>query len=1465
MTAPYTRPVAAILDREGQVVGTGCLVFRRSILTCAHVVNAALGEEPDAAARPDGPVTVNLPFLNKTGLKARVVVWYPMRPMADLVRDPVADIAVLELEEEVGFDGGLQREAIDRRPQVKGQPIVTYGFPDGFDNGVEASGEVLVEDPGGWLHVRDTQGFGYFIEPGFSGAPVFSPANGPSRPPRLIGMASMADRETETRLAFILPSKLLCRAWPLLARPYRGLFAFTEEDADLFFGRSTFVSELQAKLEHHPFAAVVGPSGSGKSSVVLAGLVPRMQHNGWQVAICRPQRDPLREVAWGLVSLLDLPPDASQDKSERAEKWADRLRADPGSIIDIVREATGSDGRALLVIDQFEELFTNDAEAPDGALARPEQTTLEHGSPRQAQLLRVLEAIAAQDPDTAVIRAAATLRADFMGQALKIGSLAALLRDTDVKLGPMMAADLAEAVRKPAEVFGVGFEDGLAEELVVAMQGRPGGLPLLQFALERLWVEQKDRRLTWAAYRGHDGRGGLERTLNDHAEAVLARLKRHRDYGTEAEDRLRRIMLRLVRLGEEASGTPDARAVARRSEIRPEDWPLVPKLADERSRLLTIGRDLATGEETVEVVHEALITAWERLRTWLEEDRAFGLWRQRLQPSLHQWEADPHETLLRGRQLAEARNWLASHGIQLTDRERAFIDESQKVKQREAETELRKARRRNRVLASIVVALLLVLAGGGYFYIEAQKATVRAEMAAREAKGRQLGAEALTIMRELPGASAAERAAALAVEGWRRYPGSSAYEAATELLKTLPSIQITHDDSVTAVALSADGSLLATGSADGTARLIRTADGNEVGRIAHDGFVRDVAFSGDGSLLATGSWDYTARLIRTTDGNEIGRIVHDAELWTVALSADGSLLATGSRDGTARLIRIADGSEIVRIALGGTVHKVVFSADGSLLAIASSDGTARLMRTQDGLEVARLALQGSVYAVAFSANGSLLATGGDDRTARLIRTVDGHQVTRIDHDDGVTAVALSADGSLLATVSTDGTAAGTVRLIRTADGSDIARFEHHDRVQAFELSADGSLLATGSDDGTVQLIRPADGREIARFANGDSVQNIAISADGSLLATGSWDGIARLIHTDEGLEIGTFAEDNGISSVILSADGSLLAIRNFDHIARLIRTADGNEIARIAPDSGVTTLSISADGSLLATGRHDGTVGLLRTADGSEIVGIAPDGGVNDLSISADGSLLVATSFDGDVRFISTEDGSEIAHFSDDNRFYIVALSANGSVLATKSVDGTVRLISTADGSEIARFAGDDTLQPAALDADGSLLAIGSVDGITRLIRTEDGNEIARIEHGSAISTLAFSPNSRLLATGSKDGTAKLTWTADGSEAGRVKHNDSIMNVAFRSDGSVLTTSSTLTNATVRLWLTPEQAIEKLCAERAGRNLSSDEWVRYVGPIETWAPTCLEWRTEDPQLLASWHGRSFSSIEVESE
>ena len=494
MTVHFTGPVARFVGRDDEVCGSGFLVGGRHVLTCAHVIDDALGRDRGTAERPGEEIGLDLPFLRKTGLRGRVVAWYPMRDAAELVADPVADIAVLELVTEVDLAEGITPAKVDRRAQGAGAGFVSYGFPEGYDNGALADGEVLVVDPGGWLQVRGAHGYGHFIEAGFSGAPVFSPGG-----LRLIGMATQADQDKNRRLAFVLPSQLLCRAWPVLAQPYRGLAAFKEEVADLFCGRAAFVEELRAKLDRHPFTAVVGPSGSGKSSVVTAGLAPQLRQAGWRIAGCRPGRDAVYDLAFGLAPLLGPGSDDFAARNARAEEWAARLRTDPGRILElasgIARLHGDGSGCTLLIVDQFEQLFTDDVTAPDGAVAKPDEVTLDHGSPRQKAFLGVLEAIGHQDASRALpIRVVATLRADFMAQALKIGALANLLRDADVKLGPMGAAELTAAIREPAGIFGVGFEDGLVEEIVASMRGRPGGLPLLQFALDRLWRLRGDNQ-----------------------------------------------------------------------------------------------------------------------------------------------------------------------------------------------------------------------------------------------------------------------------------------------------------------------------------------------------------------------------------------------------------------------------------------------------------------------------------------------------------------------------------------------------------------------------------------------------------------------------------------------------------------------------------------------------------------------------------------------------------------------------------------------------------------------------------------------------------------------------------------------------------------------------------------------------------------------------------------------------------
>src|SRR5947209_17377355 len=266
-----------------------------------------------------------------------------------------------------------------------------------------------------------------------------------------------------------------------------------------------------------------------------------------------------------------------------------------------------------------------------------------------------------------------TLRADFFGQALSYRSLADALQYADLKLGPMTSQEMQDAINKPAQKLNVSIEDGLTERILDEVSQESGNLPLLEFALTLLWAKQRNRTLTHTAY---NEIGGVEQALAEHAEEVYGELN------AEEQQHAERIFVQLIRPGE---GTGDIRRIANRAELGEDHWDLVVRLSN--ARLVVSGRDKATGEETVEIVHEALIRGWKRLREWIEENREFRTWQERLRAALRQWESSGKEkdSLLRGARLVEAMKWTVQHAELISPAEREFIEAGQQYQVEEAQ------------------------------------------------------------------------------------------------------------------------------------------------------------------------------------------------------------------------------------------------------------------------------------------------------------------------------------------------------------------------------------------------------------------------------------------------------------------------------------------------------------------------------------------------------------------------------------------------------------------------------------------------------------------------------------------------------------------------------------------------------------------------------------------------------------
>jgi hypothetical protein len=450
--------------------------------------------------------------------------------------------------------------------------------------------------------------------------------------------------------------------------PYRGLQAFREEDAAFFAGRDAFAKQLLSFTRDKDLVAVVGPSGSGKSSVVEAGLLPLLRRerppaNTWDAVSFRPGGAPFHRLASALFPLLEPQLDDETERLRKARKLGDHLATSEVTLADVVSrviEKSNGTGRLFLVADQFEELF--------------KQTPEPGRRPFAQALLRALGSA----PFTLMI----TLRADFYSQIIGLDrELSDRLALAQVNIGALTRDELRESITATARLVGLKFEAGLVERILTDAGSQPGRLPLVEFALTELWQRREGNQLANGAY---DEIGGITGALARRAEAEFARLK------PEEQAAARRLFSRLVRLAGPDEAGEDTRQCADLSEADTLAKGVANQFAD--ARLLVTGGEASTGTLSVEVAHEALIKNWERLRGWLNEDREFLLWRQRLQVHVREWQAHRLDTgyLLRDAVLSEAERWLLGRPHDLTDAEQQPIRESIALREREREEEERR-------------------------------------------------------------------------------------------------------------------------------------------------------------------------------------------------------------------------------------------------------------------------------------------------------------------------------------------------------------------------------------------------------------------------------------------------------------------------------------------------------------------------------------------------------------------------------------------------------------------------------------------------------------------------------------------------------------------------------------------------------------------------------------------------------
>jgi Novel STAND NTPase 1 len=762
---------------------------------------------------------------------------------------------------------------------VWGHSFRVFGFPAENDAGVWASGRLLARQAMRWVQIEDVKRTGFRVEPGFSGAAVWD-----DELHGVVGMAVASERRPDVRAAYLIPTAVLVETWPFLGRqtisacPYRGLFAFREQDAAVFFGREELTGRLVEAVTANPLVTVVGPSGSGKSSLTFAGLLPRLrQREDWVIADLRPGRttSPVTALADALLPLLE----PSMSESQRLLELPTLAAVlDQGRLAEVAERILDRNGtrHVTLIVDQFEELFA--------------RTVAD-----RSRFLELLLAVV--DPPEHLaqggIHLVLVLRADFLGPALSHPGLAAAIQGTDYLVGPMTTGQLRQVIEAPA-AGRVTYEHGLVERILYDLGDEPGSLPLLEFTLTLLWEQQTAGTITHASY---EAAGGVLGALTRYAEDVYLGLPEPRRADA------RQIFIQLVRPGE---ATEHTRRLARHSDLTEDRWTLAQALA--ASRLLVVGRD-PVAADTVELVHEALIAGWDRLRSWIEADRTFRTWQERLREAKHAWEVSGRDdgALLRGAPLTEAERWIDERSQDIAEPERAFVAASRGLRAQEQRSA--RAARRSRRLALLVIPLLVAAVVAGLLAVryeqsaglrqrQAAASQLRANASQRQAESRQLAGAALAAADRQP-----SRSLLLALNAVRT---ADTVEARNSLLAA-----VQHDPRLTAylpasgpadsVIFSSDGRRLLVASSQGSVTTWNVARRTPIGSplvLSGTGRMIGTEISPKGDLVAAG-WEDRVEIRRIRGGTLI-RTLRPANGYPVEVAvfdAAERYIATGTISG----------------------------------------------------------------------------------------------------------------------------------------------------------------------------------------------------------------------------------------------------------------------------------------------------------------------------------------------------------------------------------------------------------------------------------------------------------------------------------------------------------------------------------------------------------------------------------------
>jgi WD40 repeat protein len=1195
--------------------------------------------------------------------------------------------------------------------------------------------------------------------------------------------------------------------------PFRGLDAFEVQHAQIFFGRARARNELREALARQSargcaFVLVFGASGSGKSSLVKAGLLPDLMLPGMvenvglcRVAIARPS-DVSSDLFGGLSAALlrdasaaqvaALPELAQLEYDPRtlsrqlgdAAKASLPIRQGLQAARKTARLADHAHARLAIVVDQLEELFTYDFDNED-----------------RIRFIATLAALA-QSGHVWVI---ATMRSDFFDRLAALPELARLSQgEGRYLLTAPSDAEIGQIIVQPAREAGLRFEersDGipLDERLREEASKHPAALPLLEFALDQLWQHRvpETGMLTYEAY---ERLGGMEGALGRHAEEVFA------SQPAEVQEALPSVLRALTTVGQGEQAIATARTVPIANFPRDTaQRRMVEAFLAPRARLFVADGD-GDGAR-VRIAHEALLKRWPRAASQVETDRKDLQTRTRLEQAMSRWQqaalADRASLLLApGLPLSEGEEYVSRRRAELETGLTAYVDAS--IRANVAQT-----RRRKWIRMGVTSGALVLAAFTSVSWFQATFEKDRARAALRAAIISKLAVESLQIL-DGTGDRIQSQGLLVALAAFRLSGSPEALGALQYGLAKTPYLQreLLGSERIRAMALSPDGKRIVSGGDDNMLRLWDVSTGQLVGRplSGHTDLISSVAFSPDGKRIVSGSRDTTLRLWNASDGQPIGPPLdgHGGEISSVAFNRDGNRIVSGSWDKTLRLWDAKTGKPIGEPLSGHMdwISSVAFSPDGNRIVSGSRDTTLRLWDAKTGKPIGE-PLSGHmhlVWSIAFSPNGMQIVSGSEDKTLRLWDASGQPIGTPLSgHTKGVLSVAFSPDGKRIVSGSED----KTLRLWDASSRQPIGAplTGHTNSISGVAFSPDGKQIVSGSEDKTLRLWDFSHSEPFGAPLSGhtDRVWSVALSPDGKRIVSGSWDKTLRLWDASSGQPIGEplSGHPNRVWSVAFSPDGNRVVSGSGDKMLRLWDANSGQPIGALLTGhtQEVRSVAFSPVGNFIVSGSADNTLRLWDASTGQPIGAplIGHTAGVTSVAVNLDGKRIVSGSNDKTLRLWDASSGQPIG------------APLSGHIDAVRSV---------------------------AFSPDGLSIASGGEDGTLRLWDVSKGQPIGRRAggHTARVTSVAFSPDGKLLVSASVDNTLQLWDASNGQPIGTPLngHTATVSSVAFSSDGKRIVSGSW--DTTLRLWDGPAVWPRLACAKLT-RNLSKAEWRQYAGEL----------------------------------